>query len=84
MNGNVHLFIEIAALRKTYECLFHRDFSIDENMSILMELIHNDTSGLFTYDSDTAVIEKSTGMICDRFVDLARLNVQDGMTLIVF
>ncbi|MBR2991158.1 MAG: hypothetical protein IKF51_06830 [Solobacterium sp.] len=49
-----------------------------------MELIHNDTSGLFTYDSDTAVIEKSTGMICDRFVDLARLNVQDGMTLIVF
>ena len=84
MDNNLHIFVEIPAICKTYECLFSRYSSINDNLLLLMVLVQNDITGRYQYDEHTIIIEKRSGHICEKYVDPVRLNLKDGMTLMVF
>ena len=78
---DVHLFIEIAVMQETYECLFHRYSSLDDSLQLLASALPEDS---FHPDDETMVIEKQTGRICDRWISPAKQGICDGMTLTVY
>ena len=78
---DVHVFIEIAALQQTIECMFHLYSSMDDHLRLLAKALPD---GAFILDDETLIIEKESGMVCDRWISLHLLNVQDGMTFVVY
>ncbi len=83
MKTHVHVFIEIPALQKTYECLFYRNASFTVNLKLLKELI-GDTEEFCGIGEGCAVYCAEYGVFCDMYVDLHHLNVTDGMTFSVY
>ena len=80
--NDVHVFIEIPVLQKTFECLFHRHSSMNDNLTLLLETLPEEER-IFLQE-DTLILEKETGLVCDRWIDLHRLNVHDGMIFTVY
>ena len=78
---DVHVFIEIAVLQQTFECLFHLYSSMDEHLQLLVEALPENG---FILDDETLIIEKETGRVCDRWISLHLLNIHDGMTFVVY
>ena len=78
---DVHVFIEIAVLQQTFECMFHLYSSMDDHLKLLVQYL---PEGEFIPDDETLIIEKESGRICDRWISLHLLNIHDGMTFVVY
>lgn len=75
--------ILLAATGREYECMFTLSASFRQNLSLLFQLLEQELSMKYESDGNECVRERDSGQMCDLYVSLRALNVQDGMRFIV-